>query len=914
MAVAGWHKFLAFPAMSLSLYKQKRSFEKTPEPSGKKVATSKALKFVVQKHDASRLHYDFRLEMEGVLKSWAIPKGPSLNPEDKRLAVMVEDHPFDYRTFEGIIPPGNYGAGTVIVWDEGTYEPSEAEGSVKEQEKALLKQLNSGNLKIRLHGKKLNGDYALVRTKGMEENAWLLIKKNDEFASSKDVTKKDASVKSGKTIKQMSAGSTIKQSPGKTTTTKKNVTKKTATKKTASKNAVKKKSSPVKKKVQPLNNDLLAKGKKAPYNTSFKPMLASLTEEPFDSPEWIYEIKWDGYRAIAGIRNGQVELQSRNNLSFKSKYYPITQALEKWKINAIVDGEIIAENDKGVTDFQSLQAWQKTGAGHLVYYVFDILWLDGISLIGLTLLERKAILQSIIPADGIIRYSDHIVEKGNEFFKVAMKEGLEGIMAKKSDSSYHPGVRTQQWLKIKTHRRQEVVIGGFTKGRNSRQYFGALILGVYDGNDLLYIGHTGSGFNQKSLADVYNKLKQLITDKCPFAKKPKTNMPAVWVKPQLVAEVKFQEWTKENILRIPIFLGLREDKRARDVKKEQITTSVKKTVRNAIKEKSTAKGKTPVKKTRTKFKDDYIITFEEKEQTVKVEGEELKFTNVDKLYWKKEKIRKGDMINYYHRITPYILPYMKDRPQSMNRHPDGAGGMSFYQKDVTGKVPPWIETYDYLSESDGENKKFLVCTNEASLLYMANLGCIEMNPWHSRIQKADNPDYCVIDLDPEQISFEKVIECANVIKKVLDQLDIPSYCKTSGSTGLHIYIPLGAKYDYDQSRQLAELVVTIVHDEIPAYTSLERNPKKRQRKIYLDYLQNRTIQTLAAPYSLRPKEKATVSTPLDWAEVKKGLSPGNFTIDNIFDRLKETGDLFKPVLGKGIDLQKSLKKIAGMLG
>lgn len=910
--------------MSLVEYKKKRSFQKTPEPSGKKkTSADDGLRFVVQKHDASRLHYDFRLEMDGVLKSWAVPKGPSLNPNDKRLAMMVEDHPFDYRSFEGIIPKGNYGAGTVIVWDEGTYEPLDPiEGGKKQQSKILRQQLNEGNLKFRLNGKKLNGEYSLVHIRSREENAWLLIKKKDQYAATSDITKKGESVLSGKTLEQV-AGNQGSQPQGKkestkvpSTTNKKTTQQKTGTSKKAHKETPNK-----------FLKELLQNGKRSPYNSVVKPMLASLADEAFDSEDWIFEIKWDGYRALAGLKNGKVELQSRNNLSFNKKYYPVTEALQKWKVDAIIDGEIIAVDDEGTTDFQHLQAWQKTGKGQLLYYVFDVLWVDGLSVTHLPLLERKEILKVLLPQESIIRYSDHVHATGKDFFELAVTKGLEGIMAKKADSLYYPGIRTQQWLKIKTHRRQEVVICGFTKGRNSRQYFGALILGVYENKELVYIGHTGSGFNQKSLVDMYKKLEPLITDKCPFRKKPKTNMPAVWVKPELVAEVKFQEWTNENILRIPIFLGLREDKKATDVKKEESAGIISsndevKKKRAAVKKETGASSKNSTPKAAgerrasKKVKNlagGNLLNDERKEQILTIDRQELKFTNLDKLYWKKEKITKGDTLNYYHRIAPIILPYMKDRPQSLNRHPDGAGGMSFYQKDVTGKVPPWVQTYDYVSESDGEAKKFFVCTNEASLLFMANWGVIEMNPWHSRRVSPDKPDYCVIDLDPEKISFDKVIETANVVKKVLSEIGIDSYCKTSGSTGLHIYIPLAAKYSYDQSRQLAELVVHFVHDEIPAFTSIERNPARRQGKVYLDYLQNRTIQTLASPYSLRPKAGATVSTPLHWDEVKKGLSPAEFTFFNIAERVTSEGDLFMPVLRKGIDLNKALGKMKNLI-
>jgi bifunctional non-homologous end joining protein LigD len=445
------------------------------------------------------------------------------------------------------------------------------------------------------------------------------------------------------------------------------------------------------------------------------------------------------------------------------------------------------------------------------------------------------------------------------------------------------------------------------------------------------VGHTGSGFNEKSLTAVYKKLKPLITSKSPFATKPKTNMPCTWVKPKLVCEIKFSEWTKDNIMRIPVFMGLREDKDPKDVHVEkpihanpdsieqqshqskamtQQTAKKKTASKTASKLSSKTPSKAPPKKSaQTKAA---FLNENDKEQVVTINKKELTFTNLHKIYWPEEKITKRDMLNYYSRIAPYIMPYMKDRPQSLNRFPDGIKKPGFYQKDVAGKVADWIETHDYISESDGEKKEFMVCSDEATLLYMANLGCIEMNPWHSTTQKPNYPTWCVLDLDPGKISFDKVIEAAQVIKKIADELDIDCWCKTSGSTGLHIYFPLGAQYDYDQSRQLAELLVTLVHHEIPSFTSLERSPAKRKNKIYLDYLQNRTIQTIAAPYSLRPKPGATVSAPLYWEEVKKGLTIQDFTMFNIFDRLKETGDIFKGVLGKGINLKKVLEKIADM--
>ncbi|OQP52540.1 DNA ligase D [Niastella yeongjuensis] len=906
--------------MSLATYKKKRSFNQTPEPAGKKSAGKKKavarqLHFVVQKHDATRLHYDFRLEMDGVLKSWAIPKGPSMNPADKRLAMMVEDHPYDYKDFEGIIPEGNYGAGTVIVWDEGTYEPIEFHDDPQKAEKHLLEQLRKGSLKIILHGQKLKGEFALVQIKSSEDNAWLLIKHNDKYASQTDVTKKAKSVQSGMKLEQVAKESNHEWvSNKKATSTKKSSAAKKSPRKTAAA-----KSQPVKKKLPQAIEALIKKSKRQAMPSGIIPMLATLTDDSFDDNNWIFEIKYDGYRALSYVDEGDVTVMSRKDLSFNKKFPPVVDALKELRLEAVLDGEIVALNEDGRSDFQLLQQWQKNGEGELVYYVFDVLWLNGYNLMHLPLVERKTILQQILPEHPMLRYSDHIENKGIPFFKAAIKQGLEGIMAKERDSAYTPKIRTRQWLKIKSVQRQEVVIAGFTETRGSRSHFGALVLGVYENDKLIYVGHTGSGFNEKSLEAIYKKLKPLVIDKPAFATKPKTNMPCTWVKPVLVGEVKFSEWTKDNILRQPIFMGLREDKNAKEVHKENAvhidTKSTKKQTSQKMPTKTTQKktGSTPAKKAAAPKGTTELLHDSAKEQVVTIDKKELTFTNLDKIYWPADKYTKRDLINYYDQMAPFILPYLKDRPQSMNRHPNGINKPGFYQKDVSGgKVADWLVKHDYLSESDGETKQYLVCTDEASLLYMANLGCIEMNPWHSTTKKPENPSWCVIDLDPGNISFDKVIEAAQVIKQLTDGLNIDTYCKTSGSTGLHIYIPLGAVYDYDQSRQLAELIVTMAYNEMPSFTSLERSPAKRKNKIYLDYLQNRTIQTIAAPYSLRPRPGATASAPLHWEEVKKGLSMQDFTIENMYSRAKEVGDIFKPVLGKGINLKKVLSKINSM--
>ncbi|MDH7460220.1 non-homologous end-joining DNA ligase [Chitinophagaceae bacterium 26-R-25] len=573
--------------MSLAKYKQKRSFNQTPEPKGGK-AKNGELRFVIQKHDASHLHYDFRLEMDGVLKSWAVPKGPSTDPEVKRLAMMVEDHPYDYRSFEGIIPKGNYGAGTVIIWDEGTYLSDEDVAADKRsQEKSLLKQLNSGTIKFTLKGKKLKGSFALVKMHGKGENTWLLIKHKDKYASTDDITEKDKSVVSNKTIEKIAATSeniwhSNRTAAAKKTATKKTVAKKSAPTKTAATKSAKKNAEEDLEVIGDASvNELLEKGKKQAFPHDLKPMLATRVEEAFDNKDWLYEIKWDGYRALAYINKGKVELRSRNNLSFTQKFPIIAEALrEEWKGDAVIDGEIVALNDEGLPDFQNLQSFVKNGrTAMLVFYVFDILLYDGKTLASLPLIERKTILQNLVPKSDVIIFSDHIIGEGKAFFKLALKKGLEGVMAKDMQSEYYVDHRSKSWLKIKSTQKLEAIICGFTEPRKSRKYFGAIILGKYNGNKLEYIGHSGSGFTEKTLKDLHQKLQPLVIKKSPFNTVPKTNMPVTWVKPQLVCEVTYTEWTQDRVLRHPIFLGLREDKKAATEKNEKIVKAPKKSTR-----------------------------------------------------------------------------------------------------------------------------------------------------------------------------------------------------------------------------------------------------------------------------------------------------------------------------------------------
>jgi bifunctional non-homologous end joining protein LigD len=910
--------------MGLEKYVTKRDFTKTTEPKAGKSKDKGQLLFVIQKHDASRLHYDFRLEMDGVLKSWAIPKGPSTDPKTKRLAMMVEDHPFDYRTFEGIIPQGQYGGGTVIVWDEGTYGPIEEIKGKKAQEKNLLQQLKSGSLKIKLHGEKLHGEFALVKTHGMGENAWLLIKHNDQFASKKDITKEDKSVLSGKTIAAMEKNSEKVWQHGHEEELErpKKGSKKKAPPEPAEALAGE---NPGVELAATAGADASALTKSAPKSAipkNIKPMKATLVDEPFDDPGWFYEVKWDGYRAVGFVDKGGAELVSRNNLSF-DKFYPIVNLLKEWKINVVIDGEIVVLNDKGLSDFGALQNWRSEADGNLVYYVFDILWYEGKNLTGLPLKDRLAILQDVLPtSDDRVRQSKVFEASGIEFFKAAEKIGLEGIIAKKASSVYTSDLRSREWLKIKVHRRQEVVIAGFTRNAGTRKPFSALALGVYDHGTLRYVGKVGTGFNEKMQKEMMAQFKPLVTNKSPFDVEPDVDKPSrfrpqrlgakpTWLKPELVGEVAFAEVTSDGVFRQASFKGMRMDKKATDVILEtpKHTTETVKEADEQQPDNHSAAIKPPKEKDRKT-----LLNPTDETQVRKICGHDIQFTHLSKVYWPEDNVTKRDMFNYYYQVAEYILPYLKDRPMSLNRFPNGIHGPSFYQKDIKGKAPDWInKTYPY-TNGEGEHKEYLVGSDEAVLLWMASLGCIEMNPWFSRVQSPDNPDYCVIDLDPDKNTFDQVIEAALEVKKVLDAIDVPSFCKTSGSTGMHIYIPLAAKYTYDQSQMFARIIVDIVHKQIPDYTTLERMVASRHGKMYLDFLQNRPGATIAGAYSLRPKVGATVSMPLHWDEVKPGLTMKDFTIFNSIARLKTEGDVFKGVLGKGIDLEKTIKKAQALFG
>jgi bifunctional non-homologous end joining protein LigD len=527
--------------MGLREYESKRKFGKTPEPKGGRAAKGEHLVFVVHKHAARALHYDLRLELGGVLKSWAVPKGPSLSPSSKRLAIMVEDHPLDYRDFEGVIPEGNYGAGSVIVWDRGFYQHPSAKDR-KESEKLLLEGLRKGDMKFALAGEKLRGEFALVKT-GRYGKSWLLLKKKDRFATKRDVLRKNRSVASNRTLEE------VAEANGKTASGQKRIDR-------------------VRLREAMESEDLKAAPVK-PMPHGVKPMLASLVNEPFDDPQWVFEVKWDGYRAIAEVRDGDVSLYTRNKISLNRKFSLVADSLRKLRYEAILDGEIVVVDDEGRPDFQMLQNYQKSGEGHLIYYVFDLLFFRGHDLTGLPLLRRKELLRKILPSTGHIKFSDHVSKEGVLFFKAARGKGLEGIVAKHSRSVYRMGRRSRKWLKVKTRLTQDCVIAGFTEPRGRRKYFGSLVLGAFEGNALIYIGHSGGGFRAEDLKSIYERLKPLVRKRCPFNTEPAANAPVTWVKPQLVCEVEFAGWTKEGIMRQPVFSRLREDKVSREAVREK---------------------------------------------------------------------------------------------------------------------------------------------------------------------------------------------------------------------------------------------------------------------------------------------------------------------------------------------------------
>jgi bifunctional non-homologous end joining protein LigD len=857
----------------------------------------------VQKHDATRLHYDFRLESEdGVLKSWAVPKGPSMSPDTKRLAVMVEDHPFDYLHFEGTIPRGNYGAGTVIVWDTGSY-------SVKEP---LLKQLETGKVSVELYGNKLKGLFKLIRTK--KENQWLLIKGHDKFVSEDDLTLiRPESILSGK------SNSDIESETGSSLSSKSNI----STDRHSSKKAQTKKKN---------NIDVLF--------PKIKPMLAHPFEKAFDSKDWVFEVKWDGVRAILYKSHNNISIQSRNGNDITRLYPEIVNAVKmslRGSESTVLDGEIVVLNEKGIPDFHTHQHRMHIQNHHEImslsiknpstYYVFDILYDEGKNLESLGYLERRQILNSVLKTNDTIRISEYIDEKGTQILASSKELNLEGIVAKHKRSVYREGIRSRDWLKIKNTKTQDCVIIGYTRGLGSRvSHFGSLMLAVYSAKErkLKFAGHAGTGFNDQTLSEMYSKLKQLETNSRPVDKIPYLNRETKWLKPVLVAEVKFDEWTRDSILRAPVFLRLRDDK-----KPEECIVEADKPIKNL-----SQVGNDP------KYAKYEKVTNSQKNKINDI-GNAI-VTNPSKVYWKATKQHpaylKKDLIDYYDKIGDVILRHLEDRPLSLSRYPNGIYGKTFYQKDWDQKKPEFVTTAKIHSEHRGDSINYIICNNKETLLWVANLGCIEMHPWYSRIKDfqachtstllheekcgLNFPDFIVFDLDPYIYSgkekkgeepqyniagFKAAVDIAHDLKEIFRDLKINSYIKTSGKSGLHIYVPILNTYSYEQTKSFAETIANIMLRKFPKKITLEWSTSKRKGKVFFDYNQNARGKTIASVYSLRPTADATVSMPIEWKNIDEIL-PTDFTITNAPDLINKNGDTWEAMLSDKQDIEKLISQ------
>lgn len=611
-------------------------------------------------------------------------------------------------------------------------------------------------------------------------------------------------------------------------------------------------------------------------------MYAKESVDAFDDEDWLFEIKWDGFRAIAEVSPNKIELYSRNGNSFLNAYPVVVEGLTKIKQSVILDGEIVVLNEEGFPDFQKIQDYENHTHLPLHYYVFDLLSLNNKPLHSVPLIERKQLLKKLIGKNDVIKYSDHIIGTGKDFFYVSVQKNLEGIMAKKADSHYYTGRRTNEWLKIKNHKTADVIIAGYTEPGGSRNHFGSLVLAIKDGV-LKHAGNAGTGYDEKKLKDIFTILQPLKRDTSPF--KEHVRIPGVtWVEPKLICEVKFTEWTKDGKLRHPVFLRLRDDKNLKDADMKD------------------AKPSNPLKSSSKK---------EDSGSVLKFGKTSVNISNRSKLYFPDDGITKGMVVNYYQSIAEYILPYLKNRPQSLKRNPGGIKDTGFFHKDAGDTAPQWVQRFKVHSASTNKMIDYIICNDKATLAYLNNLGCIELNPWHSVITKPDKPDYLIIDIDPsDNNTFEQVIEAAQHFKVVLDKAGAKSFCKTSGASGLHIYVPMGKKFTYGQVKDFAHVLCMIVSEQLPEFTTLERNLKKRGKShMYLDYLQNTKGQTIASVYSLRPRVGATVSMPLLWKEVKPGLSPAGFTIKNALKRIKKVGDIFSGVLGPGTDINKCLRML-----
>jgi bifunctional non-homologous end joining protein LigD len=858
---------------SLATYRAKRSADRSPEPVGH-VATTPGHLFVVHKHNATRLHWDLRLEMDGVLRSWAVPKGPSYDQADKRLAVRVEDHPLDYGDFEGVIPEGNYGAGGIIVWDRGEWVPIED----------WKTGLEKGKLLFELKGYKLHGRWTLVKIKKAEKE-WLLIKERDAYMKSPGDVFPEESVLSGLTVEELEAGATHSGQ---------------------------------------LRKALEAAG--APKGsldvTTTGLMLAESRDEAFTKDGWIFELKMDGYRLLAGKMGGESKLMTRNGNDYTDVFPEIARAIKSIPLDDfVIDGEVVVLDPEGKPSFSLLQRRGRlhnvreiaNAAVELVstFFAFDLLSAEGYDARSLPLARRKEILKQALPPVGAVRFLDHIDTQGEAFLAQVSSMGLEGIIAKKADSPYRAG-RSPHWLKIKAERTADFAVVGFTEPKGSRAGFGALQLAELVGGRLVYAGRADTGFSDKQLKEWRERLLPDVRETPPCfgptsspdeEPKPSEAIPEVktttWVEPRYVCEVRYTEWTPDGLLRHPAFLRMRDDKRVDQVERQWRVEGRGSRV-------AVAEDEAPLEEPKTSDPPPSHVD--------RITTRDLQFSNLTKIFWKDEKYTKGDLIEYYRAIAPWLLPYLRNRPVVMTRFPDGIDGKSFYQKDAPEFAPSWIRTVPIWSNDTERHINYFVCDDIESLLYIANLGTIPLHIWASRVGSLEQPDWCVIDLDPKDATFADVIRCAHVLHRICDEVGLPNYVKTTGKTGLHILIPLGRLCTYEQSRQLGELLARLVIRELGSIATIMRTINKRGEKVYLDFLQNRHGQLIVAPFSVRPLPGATVSMPLTWDEVNDELDPRNYTIMNAPARMEALGtDPCIPVLEVKPDLASALGRLSTLM-
>jgi bifunctional non-homologous end joining protein LigD len=859
----------------LEEYKRKRRFDQTPEPSGEpapkqgkqtrlpkpklpqlevRPGAEHGDTFVVQKHRATRLHYDFRLAIDGTLKSWAVPKGPSQSHADKRLAVQTEDHPLDYGNFEGKIPEGNYGAGTVMVWDRGTFA---VEGGVE-----ATKQLQKGELKFTLNGEKLRGSFVLVKLKRSEKgNEWLLIKHEDTAEDSRwNIDEHDGSVLTGRTIEEIKEELPPKRGP------------------------------------TPIEPRELQGARKTAMPSRLEPMLATLTEHAFSDPNWLFEIKWDGVRALASIEDGTLTLKSRNGIDI-SKRYPELSTITKFIAarQAILDGEIVALDAHGHSSFERLQERMhvRVPSGSLIsqipviYFAFDLIYCDGYDLREAPLLQRKQLLRNLLHTTERVRFSDHQLEHGKELLELAKEQGLEGILAKRINSPYVSD-RSDNWLKLKITRTLDAVVGGWTAPRTEAIPFGALLLGLYQGKQFRFIAHVGSGFDAKKMEELSARLQELRVSVCPFKTAPEANEKPFWVSPALVARVKFSGWTQEHSLRHPVFLGLREDVRPADCQWEsEVAPTPSATVVRAPE----VVGRVLSTKAQIEVE---LFKGRSETITIELEGKRLRLSNLNKVYFPESGYTKRDLLAYYYRVADCILPFLRDRALVLRRYPDGIKGQAFFQKDLQEGVPEWFKTVPLESEERGKEIHYATADDVASLLFLTGLGCIDHNPWSSRFTDIDHPDYFFFDLDPSDgTDFSIVVTIAKALHEKLEELQLANFLKTSGATGFHIYVPVEPIYTYEQLRTFAEIVARTVAAKHPNLITSERSVARRPSgRVLIDVHQNAHGRPLAAAYAVRAFPGAPVSTPVLPRELKKGLKPETLNIKTTLARL-EKGDLWK---------------------